>query len=147
MTVTGKTASISDALSDRLRQLTLSPPRRVAWPGMVFTASVGEIYLEPRLLPNTTDFGAVGVNAPRRHRGLYQVTVYGPAIAASPEPQDEIVDRVIEHFVAQTITRNGVTVRIGSFDGSPSVPYPSSALIAKGWRSVAVTIPWWCDTW
>lgn len=146
MAVTGKTAAIANALKYRLSTLTLSPVRRIAWPNAAFAPVAGEIYLEPTVLPNRTDYGAVGANAPRRHQGLYQISVRGPAITPTPEVQDEIADLIIEHFEAETIISNGVTVRIGSFDGSPGLPYRVSALIESGWRNIPVTIPWWCDT-
>lgn len=146
MATTGKTASIANALKYRLGQLTLSPTRRIAWPNIAFVPVDGEIYLEPRFLPNTADYGAVGANAPRRHRGLYQVGVRGPALTPTPEAQDEVADAVIDHFAGQTISRNGVSVRIGSFDGSSGLPYRGSALTQSGWSIIPVTIPWWCDT-
>lgn len=146
MTTTGKTASIGNALNYQLAQLTLSPARRIAWPNASFTPVANEIYLRPRFMPNRTDHAAVGVNAPSRHRGIYQIEVVGPARTPAPETQDEVVDAVIEHFKGQTIARNGVRVRIGSFDGSPGIPYRGSSLTVKGWAEIAVTIPWWCDT-
>lgn len=142
---TGKLTSIKEALDYKLSTLSLSPSRRVAYEGTVFEPVVGEIYLRSNFIPNQTDLGGVGINAPRRHRGIYQVTVAGPTNVGTVT-QSEVADLVIEHFVQQTITRNGLTVRVGSYDGSPSVPYAAPMLIVDGWLNIPVTIPWWCDT-
>lgn len=143
-TPVGKHAIISEALNYRLSTLVLNPVRRVAWPDESFAPIVGEIYFEPSYIPNRTDFGEVGGTL-RRHRGLYQVDVKGPE-DKGPVPQLEIADLIIEHFVSQIIVRNGASIRIGSFDGSSAVPYPAPELIVNGWRTIPITIPWWCDT-
>lgn len=143
---TGKYVKIEDALSFRLASLALSPTRRVAWPRAAFDPVVGEIYLAPTFFPNGSDLGAVGINAPRRHRGIYQVTTRGPKTGPLTLEADEVADLVIEHFAQQTITQGGLSVRIGSFDGSPSVPSRSRAIEDGVWRAVPVSIPWWCDT-
>ena len=145
MAVTGKTARISDALNYHLTLLVLSPVRRIAWRGLAFEPVKGEVYLEPSYLPNQSDYAAIGANAPRRHKGLYQITVVSP-INAGEVTADEIADLVIEHFEAETITRNSQTVRIGSFDGSPGLPYRVSTFPSEGWNRTAVTVPWWTDT-
>lgn len=144
MSVTGKTARIFEALNYRLSTLTLSPTRRVAWPNLSFVPVVGEIYLKPAHLPVRADYAAVGT-VMRRHTGLYQVSVFGP-VNVTPVTQDEIVDLIVEHFAAQTITRNSQTVRIGRVDGESSVPTVAPELIEEGWRQVPITIPWYCDT-
>ena len=143
-TPVGKHAIISEALGYRLSLLVMVPERRVAYPNISFSPIEGEIYLRSAYLPNQSDFGAVGSNL-RRHVGLYQVDVVGPT-NAGPVPQLEVVDAVIEHFVGQNIVRNSKTIRIGAFDGSSGVPSAAPELIQDGWRTIPITIPWWCDT-
>lgn len=143
-TPVGNQAIIREALDYWLSTLVTEPPSRVAWPNLTFKPSMNEVYLSPSYLPNRTDWGGV-TTAFRRHRGIYQVSVRGP-VDVGPIPLAEIADKVIELFTAQNIVRNGITVRIGSFDGTEGVPYQSPELIAGGWRVIPVTIPWWADT-
>lgn len=142
---TGRTASIEDALLYHLSVLILAPAWPIAWPNLAFTPQIGQAYLEPRFLPNVTDRAGAGTNAARRHRGLFQVTCFGTENTGSA-PSSEVADAIIEHFGPDVvIDRNGVRVRIGSFDGSSSVPYRSQGFNENGWWVVPVTIPWWCD--
>jgi hypothetical protein len=144
MAVTGNTAKIERALRYRLSTLTLSPTRRFADEGQNFTPIKGEIYLDPGTLWNPSERGEIGARAPRRHVGIYQVALYGPA-SGNPETETEIADLIIEWFDRQVITLNGVTVRVGSFDGGRSVPWRGSAIVQDGWRLIPVSIPFWCD--
>lgn len=144
-TPVGKNSIIREALDYRLSTLVLSPVRRVFYEGSVSAPATGEICLVTHYMPNGTDFGSVGANAPRRHRGIYQIDVKGPT-NGGPIPQSEVVDAVIEHFISQYITRNGLTVRIGTFDGGPSVPSAAPELTENGWTTIPVSVPWWCDT-
>ena len=141
----GWNAKIKSALNYHLSQLVLSPVHQVAWDNTSYTPVIGTPYLAPVVLPNRTDRGGVGTNAPRRHRGLYQVLVYG-AEAVGDIAGTEIADRIIEHFGPDTvIAYDGVRVRIGTFDGGASVGYVSNAFNEDGWRITPVTIPWWSD--
>lgn len=142
-TPVGKHSIISEALDYRLNSISLSPSRRIANLGDSFQPVVGEIYLRPSYLPNRSDYAAVGTTL-RRHTGLYQVDVVGPTNQGNI-PQIEVVDSVIEWFAGQIISRNSLHIRIGSYDGSGGVPYPSPELNAGGWRTIPITIPWWCD--
>jgi hypothetical protein len=144
MPPTGNTTRIERALHYRLSTLTFSPTRRIASPGEAFVPVVGEIYLQSGTLWNNTGRAELGTDAPKRFRGIFQVNVRGPEIG-NPEPQTEIADAVIEHFDRQVITLNGVTVRIGAFDGGRAVPWRGSAVIDGGWRLIPVSIPFWCD--
>jgi len=144
MAATGNTARIERALMYRLSTLTLSPTRRIAQPGQDFTPVAGEIYLAPGFLWNSTERGEVGSQSARRYIGIFQIAVRGPAIA-NVEPQTEVADAFIDHFDRQVITRESVTVRIGSFNGGRSVPWRGSAIIEGGWRLVPVSVPFWCD--
>lgn len=144
MAATGNTARIERALHYRLSTLSLSPTRRIAQPGQVFTPVVSEIYLSPGFLWNSTERGEIGGQAARRHIGIFQVAVRGPDLG-NVETQTEIADLIIEHFDRQVIAREGVTVRIGSFNGGRSVPWRGSAIIEGGWRLVPVSVPFWCD--
>ena len=140
----GATTRIEKALLDKLRLLTLSPVRRVAWPGMSFVPVIGEIYLAPGILWNTSERGEVGSQAARRHVGIFQVNVRGPAIG-NPETDAEIADLIIEHFDREVISHNSVLVRIGSFTGGRAVPWRGGAITDDGWRLIPVSIPFWCD--
>lgn len=143
---TGNTTRIEKALLYRLSQLVLSPVRRFALPGVDFTPVVNEIYLAPGTLWNTSERGEVGPNAARRHRGIFQINVRGPALG-NRETDAEIADLIIEHYDRQVIVYGGVTVRVGNFDGGQSVPYRGSAITdtTTGWRLIAVSVPFWCD--
>lgn len=149
MTIVGQNAAIGETLDYWLSTLdvsalSISAPR-VAWRNLAFTPILGETYLRPAILPANSDYGSVGTNM-RRHIGLYQVNVVGP-IAVSAVPQDQIADAIVELYINQAISRNGILVRIGKTDGGINgIPYVSSELTVGGWRTVPVTIPWWCDT-
>jgi hypothetical protein len=144
MAPTGNTTRIEGALLDKLRTLVLNPARPVAWPGTTYTPVVGTIYLAPGFLWNSTERGETGSQSARRHVGIFQVNVRGPAIG-NPETDAEIADRIIEHFDRQVIPHNSVIVRIGSFNGGRAVPWRGGALTEDGWRLIAVSIPFWCD--
>ena len=137
--------AIEEALNAHLVGLVFSPVVPIAWQNLSYTPMVGHTYLRPKLFPNRTDVGAVGVNAPRRHRGLYQVSVYGAVDVGLADTW--IADAIIEHFNAEVLERNGVRVRIGSFDGSASVPSRLSSFREGEWNVIPVTIPWWNDTY
>lgn len=143
---TGNTTRIEKALLSRAASLVLSPVRRIAWPGTAFTPITNEIYLSPGILWNTSERGELGPNAARRHRGIFQVNVRGPAVG-NPETDAEVADAIIEWFDKQVIVNSGVTVRIGNFDGGNSVPSRGGAIpdAATGWRLIPVSIPFWCD--
>ena len=144
MPATGNTTRIERALLTRLASLTLSPARPIAWPGASYTPTVGTIYLAPSILWNSSERGEIGSAAARRHVGIFQVNVRGPAIG-NPETDAEIADRIIEHFDRQVITLNSITVRIGSFNGGRAVPWRGQAIPDDGWRLIPVSIPFWSD--
>lgn len=143
---TGRRASIFEALDFTLRQIVLSPTRRIAIRNVKFTPVADEIYLVPSMLPARSDFVGVGTNI-ERNIGLFQVNIVGPTEKNAID-QDEVADAVCEHFKTNyKINRNGVLVRIGVTTGSTGggVPYVSPEIVADGWRTLPVTIPWWCD--
>ena len=144
MAATGNTTRIEGALFTRLASLTLTPARPIAWPGSGYEPVVGTIYLAPGILWNSSERGEIGSGAARRHVGIFQVNVRGPAIG-NPETDAEIADQIIEHFDRQVITHNSVTVRIGSFNGGRSVPWRGGIITDAGWRLIPVSIPFWCD--
>lgn len=145
MATVGKLASIEDALFYRLSQLTLTPSLPIAYPNTPYVPVVGSTFLEALNLPNRTDYAGVGLGAARRHRGLLQVIINSPQNAGATAAS-EVADKIIEWFIAaDVIPRNGVRVRIGSFDGSAGVPYRTTAYQQDGWQKLPVTIPWWCD--
>lgn len=142
---TGKNTSIGEALDYWLNSLVLTPTRRIAQRNLTFVPEVNEIYLRPTVLHANTDFGDIGARM-RRHRGIYLVGVFGP-VNTGPTTQSEIADLIVEHFVSETISRNGVNVRIGTPDGGPGVPSQGTESSVGGWRNIPVSIPWWCDTY
>lgn len=144
MAPTGNTTRIEGALLYRLSTLVLTPPRRIAWPGLAFTPVVGEIYLAVGFLWNGIERGETGSRAARRHYGIFQVNVTGPSVAGV-EPDAEVADKIIEHFDRQVINRNDVIVRVGSFSGGRSVPWRGSTVVETGWRLIPVSVPFWCD--
>ena len=142
---TGINAKIRAALHGYLGTLTLSPVHAVAWDNRTYKRVIGTPFLEPVVLPNKTDRAGVGMNAPRRHRGLYQVTVYSVEDVGDIA-STEIADAIIEHFGPNVvIDREGVRVRIGSYDGGDGVAYAGRSFNENGWRVTPVTVPWWCD--
>jgi hypothetical protein len=143
--VTGTLAAVEEALHYRLAQLVFTPALHIAEPGQTYKPSIGTSYLEPDFLPNKTEYGSIGVNALRRHRGLYQVLVHD-AENAGTIPVAEKADLIIAHFMPPVVVeRNGVRVRMGSYDSSTPLPWRSRAHSEAGWITVPVTIPWWCD--
>ena len=145
MAITGNSTKIEEALNYFLNTLVLVPTRRIAWDALAFEPQTAEYYLVPSFVPNQTGLAEIGTGAPRRHTGLYQVNVHGPWDKATVV-HGELADAVIEHFFRQVIARNGLTVRIGSFNGV-SNPAPSRApdFQDKGLRVTPVSVPWWCD--
>jgi hypothetical protein len=144
MAVTGNSARIETALQYRLRTLELDPVRRIAWADSAFQPIADEIYLEPGTLWNPTQRGEIGTRAPKRYVGIFQVLVHGPVLG-DQNAQKEVADAIIEWFDRQVITRNDVTVRIGSFEGGRSVPWRGSSIVQGAWRLIPVSIPFWCD--
>lgn len=140
---TGKTTSIGEALDWWLHELVLDPVRRIAERNQRFEPLIGEIYFRPTVLHARPDVGDIG-SAMRRYRGIYQIAIFGPPNGGAIT-QDEVADLVQEHFVQQVLRRT-VNVRIGSPDGSPSLPWRVSESTVKGWRNTPVNVPWWCDT-
>lgn len=145
MPIVGKLARIEDALLERLADLTLSPAVPVAWPNIVYSPTVGQPYLEPTFLPNKTDYAGIGQSAPRRHFGLFSISVMG-ALNLGSAAASEIADSIIEHFAPPlSLDADGLDVRIGSFNGSNHVPWRGSAFPKDGWLMIAVSVPWYCD--
>lgn len=144
---------IEEALLHRLSTLVLSPVVPVAWPRTKFDPVPTSPYLRPKFVPVPTQQMALGSNGPNRHSGLFQVSVFYPALpdATASVPKGsiapaEIAGSVIKHFKRGTIiNRNGLFVRVGSADGSANVPWRSPAIEEPGWYQIPVTIPWWCD--
>lgn len=142
MITVGKLTSIEVTLNEHLAGLVFAPVLPIAWPDVPFEPVAK--YLVPSFLPNKTDRAGVGINAPRRHLGLYQVLVRGP-LGQGAAVNSETADAIVEHFANQILAANGVRVRIGSFDGGPADPWRSSAIRQDTHSDVPVTIPWWCD--
>lgn len=141
---TGKLTIIQEALDYFLSTISMTGINGIAVKGATFQPVVDTIFLRSSFLPNRTQLGELGTGAARRHVGLFQVDVRAFEIA-NPLAQTQIVDRVIDHFWRQTISRNGLIVRIGSFDGAHSVPFPSPEYEDAPWTVIPVTVPWWAD--
>lgn len=139
MSITGLESKIDTALMARLASLTLSPVRRVAWPGADFTPGSGEIYLEPNVIPNTTTQASLGYDGVNRHQGLFQISVWSP-LATSTIPALEVASAVMAHFKRGTVlTFEGITLRINQ------PPSRAPALTDGAWRQIPVTIPYFTD--
>lgn len=146
--ITGRLSAIGDALDSHLKALVLSPVLPIAWRNVPYDPVAGAPYLAPTLLANTTDLMAVGTNSPRRFRGLYQVTIFGvEGIGALAD--EERADAISEHFspkgLGLDIPRNGLSVQIGSADGSSGIPRIAPPIRTNGWIATPVTVPWFCD--
>ena len=133
--------TVEQALLDYLR---IQPPTLpVAWPNSIYSPEEGTSYLAPRFLPNRSDYASVGSNSPKRHRGLFQVTVHG--VLGNGIADAGIADQIGAYFTGKLISFEGARVRIGSFDGSPGLPYRTAAIRDGSWNLTPVTIPWWSD--
>jgi len=146
MAPVGNSAKIEDSLFYTLGQMTFTPTRRIAWPDIdpPFEPVESEIYLEPTVLWNETDRAEIGTGAPNRHMGIFQILTRGP-IAISSQPQIELVDEIIAAFDRLVISQNSITVRIGSFNGTRSVPWRGSSFDEDGKNVIPISIPFWCD--
>ena len=139
MSITGLESKIDNALMARLAGLTLSPVRRVAWPGTDFTPNSGEIYLAPTVLPNTTTQASLGYDGVNRHQGLFQVSVWSP-LASPMIPALEVASAVAAHFKRGTVlTFEGITVRVSA------PPSRAPAIPDGAWRQIPITIPYLTD--
>lgn len=139
MSVTGVEAIIEAALHARLNALVLTPARPVAWPGVAFTPAPGAIYLEPRFLPNTAAQITLGDAGLNRHRGLYQVSVYGPANTSHVALRN-IAGLVGAHFRrGLSLTSGALTIRLDRpASTGPAIVEPESTMIP-------VTASWLVD--
>lgn len=137
-------ASREEALHYQLKVVlaTLTPIPPVAWPNQRYKPITGVSYIEPRVLWNDSDWGEIGPIV-KRHRGLYRVTVHGPIDNGIADAA--VADAIIEGFTAEVINFDAFRIRIGSFDGSPGLPYRNSAFEDGSWNLTPVTIPWWSD--
>ncbi len=144
-TPVGTRAIIAEALDYTLGTLVLDPVRRIAQRNRGFEPIVDEIYLKPTFMPARSDYVGVGTTS-ERFIGLYQVNVVGPD-DKNPVIHDNVADAVAAHFKGLKITRNSKLIRIGvtTGDATGGTPYVSAEIIANGWRTIPVTIPWWCD--
>ena len=144
MAPVGNSSKIENTLYYHLGQLTLVPTRNIAWPDINYTPVEGEIFLEPSVLWNNTDLAEIGTGAADRYVGILTVGVKGPVVVDSL-PEKEVADSVIAHYNRTVITRNSITVRIGSFVGGNNVPWRGASFTDNGWRIIPVSIPFWCD--
>lgn len=140
MSLAGIEAALHDKLKSVIASFTPVPP--VAWPNKSYQPVVGTSFLMPRFFPNDSDWGELGQRL-TRHRGLYQVTVRGPIDSGNKDAA--VADNIIAGFKAAVCELGGVRVRIGSFDGTPGVPYRQGAFEDGSWNLTPVTIPWWSD--
>ena len=132
---------IEEALLNYLR--IMPAPYTVAWPNIDYVPTIGTPYLTPRFLPNRSDYAAVGANSSKRHRGLFQVTVHGAINGGTADAA--VADNIGAYYTGKIIAFETARVRIGSFDGSPGLPYRTAAIRDGAWNLTPVTIPWWSD--
>ena len=145
MPVSDLMTGIEEALHHWLSTLAFTPALDIAWPAQVYKPVLGTPYLEPDFMPNKPEYGAIGVNAPERARGLYQILVHDAENQGSLIPARK-ADKLIEHFKPPlVIERNSIRVRMGSYDASSPLPWRGRAHSEAGWCTVPVSIPWWCD--
>lgn len=133
---------IEEALLDYLR---IMPAQTlvIAWPNSIYTPVEGVSYLIPRFLPNRSDYAAIGGNSPKRHRGLFQVSIRGAIGSGTADAS--VADTIGAYYAGKIIAFETARVRIGSFDGSPGLPYRTAAIRDGTWNLTPVTIPWWSD--
>lgn len=118
----GTEAAIFDALMAKMAAFSHSPAVDVAYPGISFTPSDGEAYLEVTHLPNNTAALAVASDGVQQHQGLLQVSVMWPSDGRGHMPALELADAVASHFAKGTdLYSNGVKVRIPT---RPSIASP-----------------------
>lgn len=119
----GTEAAIFDALMARMAAFSHSPAIEIAYPGLSFTPSDGEPYLEVTHLPNNTAPLAVASDGVQQHQGLLQVSVMWPSDGVTGHmPALELADAVSTHFAKGTdLYSNGVKVRIPT---RPSIASP-----------------------
>lgn len=124
---------VAEALMDRVRGVSLSPPLPVAWPGVDFAPPQAG-YLAVSLLPaETTGFG-VGDEDDVLRSGVLQVSVFWPEDRGVTAPMER-AGAVAAHFPrGLRIYREGVRVRV---ERPPTVAPP---LFEPGWVQVPVSV-------
>jgi hypothetical protein len=124
MTAVGVEAQITEALFERLADLTLSPVLPVSYPDVVFPA-VGQTkpdnYLEAAILRAQT--AAVGLSKWDEHAGILQVTVVTKQFpAGGTKTPTQIADAVAAWFPRGTRLLNG-SVQVDVYE-KPAIASP-----------------------
>jgi hypothetical protein len=132
-------AAIPRLLMDRMAALPgHSPAIPVAYPGIAFSPSVGQEYIELRHLPNETTSPSVGSDS-RFYRGLFQATVCFPEGEIGLRPAYDLAGEIVDHYKKGT-KLDGFGVRVEIY----RTPWPAAHLVEGGWLRVPVTIPYEC---
>lgn len=104
------------ALESKLNTISGSPS--IAWPNTEFTPTHGTLYLEPMLLPITSNLETL--NDYHRYAGIYQINVSVP-VEKGTATLNLWLDRVHDLFLGEKrLTAGGDTVFIQSIERGPT---------------------------
>lgn len=94
------------------KALALSLP--TAWENEEYDPAIGTLYIRPTILPASTEQAGLGANGLDDHIGVYQIDVFAPVDGGRGIAVNQ-ADAIADHFArGQTLTYNGVDVRIGN---------------------------------
>jgi len=104
------------ALDTQLNTITGSPA--IAWPNTEFTPSHGTLYLEPMLLPITSNLETL--NGYHRYEGIYQINVSVP-LEKGTATLNLWLDRIHDLFLSEKrLSAGGDTVFIQAIERGPT---------------------------
>lgn len=128
---------VLSALRTRLAALPAAPP--IAWPGVPFTPTAGQLYLAFADLPVSESAAGIGDNAPNLLRGILQVTVAGPS-GVGTQATDAVSQAVMQHFKRGTVIPAGDGyVRVESVKRAPII-------MGDAWVNRPVSITYYAYT-
>lgn len=90
----------------------------VAWPNATFTPTQGEVYLEPILLPVSSNLETL--NDYHRYAGIYQINVSTPAELGTATLNGWLDDLHDAFLSAGSLTAGGDTILIQNIDRGPT---------------------------
>jgi hypothetical protein len=88
---------IRAGLNARLSGLTLTPAHPIAWENKSFPPPTSNRWLAAFLIPATVQHRTLSDAGFVEHRGIYQISVFGP-LEAGAAPQEEIAGAIKSHF-------------------------------------------------
>lgn len=134
-----KTADISSALKAQLLTVAVLDESKVQWENLPFTPPDAEAWFRATLLPARSESAGIGVDAPDREIGIFQIDVFTPAGEGEGNARD-LVDAIEAAFPrGSSCTYNGTTVTIESRWAEVSIQEPD-------WFHIPVNIAWRADT-